>query len=533
MDSQNKLEINGQISKHSCAELFAEISQAKFSGSMRLSKRKEKIITYFENGEVVFAVSNARKHRLFEILLNENAIPKEKLVSIEGFIHDLHLAKKLVEEELLTQQIVDSIFSIQIKQILNTVWSWEEGNWSFSPLARIKEGISFEVDLKSELAKYSRSLQNEDILNRFKSFSESFSMNSNDLDLSKLSPSPNEAFILSRMGDSAFSVDEIRSMSGLPNEELFVSLYHLWLGGVLKRKNWNSYFDEEAARKIADAKVTLKKSATSFEEERERELAEKEKQAAEKAAQEAAEKEEKSKSKGIESVTLDQYLKRVDDAATHYELFDLPPDAQLSHIKKVYFSYAKNFHPDLFHNEVEDTKHQKIQNAFTEIARAYDTLKDKDSRELYDFKLRKVIEASKKKSKTEKTSAKDDFEAHKNANEAASQFDTGYDLLMKGKGLEAIPYLERATRLNEDNARYHAFLGKALMKDDSQRHRAENELQKAIKIDKNNTTFRMMLAELYVEIGLSARAKGELTRLLKKTPNDQDAQSLLDRISER
>ena len=531
MDSQNNLEIDGQISRHSCAELFAEISQAKFSGSVRLSKEKQKVITYFEQGAVVFAVSNSRKHRLFEILLNENTVCKEKLVSIEGFIHDLHLAKKLVEEELLTKQIVDSIFSIQIKQILDTVWSWEEGNWTFSPLARIKDGIRFDVDLKSLLAKYSHSLQNEEILGRFKSFSESFCMYSDNLDFSKLNPSPNEAFILSRIGEDTYTIDEIRSMSGLPSEELFSALYHLWLSGVLNRKDWNSYFDDEAAKKIADAKITLKKSATSFEEERARELAEKEKQDVLIAEQEAAKKKAK-KPKKLEKLSIDDYLKRIDAAATHYELFGINPDSEISRIKKVYFSYAKNFHPDLFHKEVEESKHQQIQNAFTEIARAYDTLKDKDSRQLYDFKLRKIIEASKKKEKPE-TSVKDDFRVHKNANEAVSQFDAGYDLLIAGRHKEALPYLERASKFNEDNARYHAFLGKSLANDKSQRHRAESELQKAIKMDTENTTYRIMLAELFVEIGLPARAKGELNRLLKKNPNDKDAQSLLDRISER
>ncbi len=532
MDSQNNLDIAGKIHKLSAAELFAEIAQAKFSGSLRLVHAQEKVIVYFEIGEVVYAVSNARKHRLFEILLAEKILSKESLVKIDGFIHDQHLGKKLIEEDLLTQSIVDSIFSIQIKAIISTVWSWEEGTWLFSPLARIKDGIRLKINMQALFAKFVKTLPDEQIIGRFKSLSESFSLCNPELDLLDIDPTPNEAFILSRIGENTLAIEEIRSLCSLPNELLYKALYNLWLKGVVNRGNWNSYFDDDAASKIAKAKFTLKTSATSFEEveERKRAKADLEDEEAKLETIEAEKNEKERSENEDQNLPLEIYLKRVEDAATHYEMFNLSPDAEIRQIKKVYFRYAKNFHPDLFHKKVEDKKHRKIQNAFTEIAKAYDTLKNTDSRELYDFKLRKVIEAARKKVPVE-TSTKDEFAEHKNSNEAALQFESGYDLLLGGNTSKALPYLERASKLNPNNARYHAYFGKALAKDGSQRHRAEGQIQTAIKMEPKNLVYRMMLAELYVEIGLSTRAKGELKRLLEINPNDSDAISLLDRIS--
>ena len=103
MTPENNLEITGNISQHSSAELLAEVCIAKLSGTLRLSNEKKKAVIYFDCGTVVYSVSNARADRLFEVLLNENVIPKEDLVKIEGFTHDLHLAKNIVEQNLLPQ----------------------------------------------------------------------------------------------------------------------------------------------------------------------------------------------------------------------------------------------------------------------------------------------------------------------------------------------------------------------------------------------------------------------------------------------
>ncbi|MGB2913421.1 MAG: tetratricopeptide repeat protein, partial [Pyrinomonadaceae bacterium] len=77
------------------------------------------------------------------------------------------------------------------------------------------------------------------------------------------------------------------------------------------------------------------------------------------------------------------------------------------------------------------------------------------------------------------------------------------------------------------NARYHAYYGKALSADGSQRHKAESEMQAALKLDPNNPTFRILLAEFYIQFNLLKRAEGELTRLLAVFPSNREAQDLL------
>ena len=80
------------------------------------------------------------------------------------------------------------------------------------------------------------------------------------------------------------------------------------------------------------------------------------------------------------------------------------------------------------------------------------------------------------------------------------------------------------------------LLGKHLPEDDAHRdaermrRNAETELKAAISLDENNATYRVMLAELYSEIGLLRRAQAELQHALTIDPKNQTARRLLDKL---
>jgi len=60
--------MEGKIRAHPLAELIREITTAGLSGSLRLSRERAKVAIYFESGELVFAASNLRAHRLREVV---------------------------------------------------------------------------------------------------------------------------------------------------------------------------------------------------------------------------------------------------------------------------------------------------------------------------------------------------------------------------------------------------------------------------------------------------------------------------------
>jgi cytochrome c-type biogenesis protein CcmH/NrfG len=115
---------------------------------------------------------------------------------------------------------------------------------------------------------------------------------------------------------------------------------------------------------------------------------------------------------------------------------------------------------------------------------------------------------------------------------ADESFHSGFDLLSDDDYAAAIPYLARAVHLAPENAQYHAYYGQALTIDPKSKHKAEAEMQTAIKIEPENMEFRIMLIEFFLEMDLIKRAEGELVRMLAVKPDHKEAAELLRQIRE-
>jgi cytochrome c-type biogenesis protein CcmH/NrfG len=81
--------------------------------------------------------------------------------------------------------------------------------------------------------------------------------------------------------------------------------------------------------------------------------------------------------------------------------------------------------------------------------------------------------------------------------------------------------------LSPREARYRAHYGQALIRQPNTRRIAETELQAALSLEPANSSYRVMLAELYKQVGLHKRAEGELERALAANPKNEEARSLL------
>lgn len=519
MTPQNNLELNGDLHDHPLAELLIEISQAFLNGSLRIASEENKAIIYFDGGEVVFAVSNARQHRLFNILLRENKFSLDELQESGNFTNDLELKNLLIEKNLLSAKELNEQISHQIEEILQTALNWKEGKWNYSSLVRAKADVRFEVDSASLLFEYGRNLPNAALVRRFNSLQERFETKPKPP--AHINLHPQEAFVFSRFGETALSVEEIKNLSRANEIEILKTVYTLWLGGFLRRHKWNWAFSKEKIYAISTAKIALKKNKP---------LPALSSQPIETLAVETVEKAESVKQEEVqEQLSLESYLDRVENAATFYEIFDVSSKAPAGEIKSAYFSLAKRFHPDLFHRQTDDAMQRRIQNAFTKLAQAYETLKDEQSREVYNFKLGKGLTVSQNPLSNGTPSATGNANIEK---QAAENFEQGFSYLMEERYEQAIQLLARAVHLAGNNARYRAYYGKALASHRNTYRQAETEFQAALRIE-DNADYRLMLAELYVNIGLFKRAESELSRVLEKAPNNWEARSLLDSLRDK
>lgn len=509
MLSNSNLETSGKLSEFPVAELVTEAAVFHLSGSFRLSHDAHKIAVYFENGKAVYAASNLRQHRLFEIALGAGFLSADDLKGFKTPTNDFEVGEKLIAAEKIMPAGLRELRTRQNTEIVQFALSWFEGEWIFTPLVRVREDLQVEMNLAPLLAEAARQVPSEMILRKFRFSAESFGAQSvypADVNLH-----PQEAFLLSRF-DRVLSFEELRSVSGLPDTILLRSLYVLWLATFLHRYNWAGAFSEEKLAQIQSAKITPVARAVP-----ETAAAPEERKPAEPPAEESFKSEPQIKPtltpEEAEKRELEGYLKRTAKAFNYYQVLGLEQDVPDAEIKRAYFSIAKRFHPDKYHTAETDLK-LRLQESFTHVSQAYDTLKDKKSRELYDFKIRKTAAADAARAATPE-----------------GCFDNGKKAFDDGNFVEAIRQFTRAIQLDPKVAAYHAAYARSLRAVPKYRHQAENAFLTALKIEPNNIEFRLQFADFYLEQKLNKRAEGEARRVLALEPNNKQARQILDELN--
>lgn len=510
MTPQSELEVQGNFLMHPFAELVAEIATARLNGSLRIEDKERKSIVYFRSGRIVFAVSNARSARLFDLLLRRNKLKKEDLTQIPNFANDHELAAYLEEKTFLTKREVERLFTEQIEEIVVDLMTWPAGDWTFSSLARIRDGLNFDIDTRRLLVDYARCMPEATLLGRFRSLDESFDRSELPEDGFELTA--DESFVLWCTNTGQLSAANIVAVSSFNEAKALHLIYTLWLAGLLERHAWQPAFSAQSVSAMRHARLELRREA--------RLPGVPEKAGEQKPADDPKPVVPQPAIPEI-TISLDDYLERVENAETYYDILGVDTRASVDEIKRAYFAMARMFHPDKFHAGGGETL-RRVQNAFTELAQAHETLKNVETREVYDYRMRKEITA-REQSRADGTSGNASLQME----QAAESFQVGFNQLMDGNYEEALPHLARAAHYAPKNAKYHAYYGKALSEDQKQRHKAEAEMQAALRLDPDNPTFRLMLAEFFVKMNLLKRAEGELTRLLAKFPSNREANAML------
>jgi DnaJ-domain-containing protein 1 len=304
-------------------------------------------------------------------------------------------------------------------------------------------------------------------------------------------------------------------LSGLPEAETLRLIYALALSGLIQRDVWTHAFR-------TDSQAPVESTSPSV-------------------AQPIPDAPQSTES---DAESLQRFLDRVEAASTHYEVLDVASDADPPAIKKSYYEFARRYHPDRFRKDSDAALNSRIETTFARVTQAYETLRQAGTRATYDSKLEnqrrlKSIAESAPKSTSTTTppplaSAPEDLPTARGSNsfltdaaQAEQHFKEGFAAKQMGQINTAIGLLSSAARLAPNDARYRAYYGNALATQPSTRRLAEAELSAAVKLDPGNVDYRVMLAELYRDLGFAVRARSEVEKLLKLSPNHQKARELL------
>lgn len=507
--------MNGQLSEQPLVELIHEIFTQRLDGALRLRRDAVKVVIYFEAGQIVYAAANLRELRLTEYLRKQGLLSDEQLSSVEDIKSDLALAAVLSERGHLDQGAVIRLITKQVVDVLRVTLLWPDGHWEFDSRTRLDDSSRVRIDVRGLLLQASRKMQPHIVEARLPSQDEIVSPVSDLPDATALSPT--EGFLFSRL-EGRLSLGELRVLSGLPEADALRTIYGLALGGFVKRDRWPSALKKERPIGVFAPQVQ-----------------------AESTKKEVPPAEESVHTLATE---LEELLKRLENDPSHYEVLGVQPAATPEEIKSSYYALARRYHPDRFHMQAGTELHASVESAFAKIAQAYVTLADPARRSSYNAKLaarervlRSTIAVPKQTDRDRDrlraeaaqgaqagSSTEDEFAR------AESSFQEGFIALQQGQIKAAIVNLAAAARLSPTDARFRAYYGRALAAAEDTRRLAETELQAALKLDPENFSYRLMLAELYFDLGFLRRAESELKRVLTAEPNNPGGRKLLRRL---
>lgn len=501
--------MNGQLSEQPLAELIREISAKSLSGRLRLEHERVHAVAYFDDGKFVYAAANVRTLRVREYLKKADAVSDQDLGQFNERVSDTDLLKVLCAEKLLSPAVAEQIQTRLVADVLRLALLWTDGAWEFDARSRLSEELNPKIDLDALLLEAARRVPTKFAASRFENPAEIITPVDQLLINDNLLPA--EGFLLSRI-DRPTSVREIVAVSGLGHDETLGHLYALALTGLVKREHWPTVMRGEQAKPSAPKKIAPPPPPPP------------------------PQPVEREQSHDTDPQDVENLLVRIKNARTHYEVLGVAREISAPELKTAYYQLARRYHPDRFRKSAAPLV-PRIEAAFARITQAYDTLRDDQLRASYDAKLEvhkrvdQIVDATPKASAPApqpEVVAEGSAEPVVSAAErAATQFKEGLAALEMGQKKVALGLFASAARAVPNEPRYRAHYGQILAENEATKRAAEAELNAAIKLDPKNAEYRMMLAELYRDLGLKLRAKGEAERAVAADPNNRKARDLL------
>ena len=468
----------GNLADKSLGELIREVQDESRSGALRLSRERAKTVIYFEDGAIVFAVSNIRAHRLIEFLKRSGWAGEEALQNISPTATDDDVVAQFIKLGRFNAAEAAKLRANQMADVLRATLLWIEGDWQFDSRVRVPPESHVTVDAQRLLIESARHLPSEYIASRFANRDdriETAEQNGHSLDLS-----PSEGFVHSRVG-ATISIHDLLTLSGMREEETLRALHALITVGLLRRAG--------AARPRVSGPRRRSQAAEE---------------------------------------TVEEFLARIERASDYYEMLNVGRAATADDIKNSYHALARSYHPDRFHQSSAALQTQ-IESAFARIARAYEVLHDESARATYNERLH-TPGAKPSENVSAPPVSKMNTKETGNEDRAEASYQKGLSALKENQLQHAVRLFAEAASLEPRQARYRAEYGRALINDPQARRLAEIELRAAISLEPANASYRVALAELYKALGLLRRAEGELQRALMTDPKSGAARKLLENL---
>lgn len=142
------LPLSGNLKDYDLSQILEDLQVSKKTGTLTFTNKEIKKCIYLRDGNIVFASSNQDEDRLGDMLLRVGKITKQQFKTSEEILKKT--GKKqgaiLVDLGYMTPQELFLGLKFQVKEIICSVFLWDEGEFSFDPAPLPKKVIPLPFD---------------------------------------------------------------------------------------------------------------------------------------------------------------------------------------------------------------------------------------------------------------------------------------------------------------------------------------------------------------------------------------------------
>jgi len=500
--------LQGSLSAaYGLADAVKGIYVGRRSGILAVERSEVRKRLYFEKGSFTFSDTSEADWRLGQIAVRLGTIEQADLDRVLTLLSpDKRIGKVMTELGLITAEGLNEVVQYQITENVYPMFAWTEGEFDFEEKENaVPSDIAFPYSSANLIMEGVRRIVDHELIRgAVGGLEQVVSLGDNPLlRFQSIFLQPKEGFILSRI-DGALSIDEVCSISPVPEEQVLTCLYGLKSTGILEFRTPD---DGSDAVEVEGHIAGFFSDFAGVE----RFLGEG--TAATAASSSAA---ARSRAEMDEIRGLADRLRSLD----HYGVLGVDPDAETVAIRKAYYGLAKKYHPDRHHKSHLTDLQDQVERIFVRINEAYEILKDEAARGVYDQQQAAGSDAG---AVPPLEAASPEQQAARREQMSREAFADGKQKLETGDLFAAIRSFRLAIHNQADVSQYRSYLGRTLAKNPKWRKEAEEHLLKAIELEPRSAEHYAELGELYRGAGLGAKAERYYAEALKRDAGNRVA----------
>lgn len=153
----------GRLQDTELSDLFQELYSSQVSGTLTLLQEGKKEIVFLKHGKIVSASSSLPEHLIGNILVKEGKLSPDQveLILSSEKASGIKFGALVVEMGFIDPKDLFQGLKTQVREIVFSLFQWEEGSFRFEPGDLPKEIIPLSIDPVELISEIIEKLQKE------------------------------------------------------------------------------------------------------------------------------------------------------------------------------------------------------------------------------------------------------------------------------------------------------------------------------------------------------------------------------------